>query len=72
MSRGQVARPRVVGVRWRGLATAIAVLALATPAGTAVAYAGGATAGSPGLGDELFPALGNGGYDVAHYALRLN
>ncbi len=27
--------------------------------------------GSPGLGDRLFPNLGNGGYDVQHYDLDL-
>lgn len=25
--------------------------------------------GAPGLGDPMFPSLGNGGYDVAHYDL---
>jgi aminopeptidase N len=29
-------------------------------------------AGSAGLGDPLFPLAGNGGYDVSHYALRLD
>jgi aminopeptidase N len=28
--------------------------------------------GSPGLGDPFFPDAGNGGYDVAHYALTLS
>ncbi len=28
-------------------------------------------AGVPGVGDTLFPSLGNGGYDVAHYDLTL-
>jgi aminopeptidase N len=27
--------------------------------------------GAPGAGDEYFPGYGNGGYDVAHYDLRL-
>jgi aminopeptidase N len=27
--------------------------------------------GDPGIGDALFPTLGNGGYDVKHYAFRL-
>ena len=30
------------------------------------------SAGSPGLGDSLFPLAGNGGYDVAHYDLDLD
>ena len=28
-----------------------------------------ATAGAPGLGDSLYPGLGNGGYDAIHYDL---
>jgi aminopeptidase N len=28
--------------------------------------------GTAGVGDRLFPALGNGGYDVAHYGLTLD
>ena len=30
-----------------------------------------ATPGAAGIGDPLFPRLGNGGYDVLHYDLRL-
>ncbi len=40
------------------------------PAG-APAEAGPGTPGSAGLGDEYFPATGNGGYDVRHYDVRL-
>ncbi|MCS7071530.1 MAG: M1 family metallopeptidase, partial [Anaerolinea sp.] len=29
-------------------------------------------AGAPGIGDSLFPLLGNGGYDVIHYDLTLD
>jgi len=29
-------------------------------------------AGAPGLDDPLYPALGNGGYDVAHYTIVLD
>lgn len=29
-------------------------------------------AGAPGIGDTLFPLLGNGGYDVQHYDLTLD
>jgi aminopeptidase N len=29
------------------------------------------TPGAPGIGDRLYPLAGNGGYDVAHYALDL-
>jgi aminopeptidase N len=36
------------------------------------AYASGhATPGAPGLGDRLYPLLGNGGYDVKNYDLSL-
>jgi hypothetical protein len=45
----------------------VAVLAVAAPAGAADGF----TPGSPGLGDPFFPLAGNGGYDVAHYGLRL-
>jgi aminopeptidase N len=31
----------------------------------------GPTAGSPGIGDPYYPELGNGGYEVQHYALDL-
>jgi aminopeptidase N len=49
-------------------AVVLAVVVLwATPAGAA----GGAAPGSAGLGDPFFPLAGNGGYDVADYALEL-
>src|SRR3954464_6406840 len=40
---------------------------VATPARAA----GGPSPGAPGVGDRLFPTLGNGGYDVQHYDLDL-
>jgi aminopeptidase N len=40
------------------------------PAGAAVPPAA-ATPGAPGIGDRLFPNLGNGGYDVRQYTIRL-
>ena len=46
---------------------AMFVLALAAPA----AAAGGPSPGAPGIGDRLFPTLGNGGYDVQHYDVDL-
>lgn len=49
--------------------------ALATPGGTAAAHhrhtAETPRPGAPGVGDRLFPLLGNGGYDVLHYDLNL-
>jgi hypothetical protein len=47
---------------------AVAVLAVAAPAGAADGF----TPGAPGLGDPFFPLAGNGGYDVTNYALRLS
>jgi aminopeptidase N len=47
---------------------AMAVLAVAAPAGAVDGF----TPGSPGLGDPFFPLAGNGGYDVTNYALRLS
>jgi len=54
------------------LASGAAVLVAAVGA-VPPAYAGGAapTPGSAGLGDRLYPLLGNGGYDVQDYDLRL-
>ena len=49
--------------------TPAAALALAAPA-SAHAF-DRPTPGSAGLGDRLFPTLGNGGYDVQHYDLDL-
>jgi hypothetical protein len=53
--------------RLGAIVLAIAVLAVAAPAGAADGF----TPGSPGLGDPFFPLAGNGGYDVTNYALRL-
>ena len=47
-----------------------------TPAGASPGQAGGGNrrchAGAPGLGDDYYPLYGNGGYDVAHYLLKLS
>src|SRR4051812_28554973 len=48
------------------LLVTIFVLLTAAPA-----FANGPSPGAPGLGDRLFPLLGNGGYDVQHYDLDL-
>jgi aminopeptidase N len=48
----------------------VAALALATPAG-ATRSPSSPSPGAAGLGDRLFPDLGNGGYDVRHYHLDL-
>jgi aminopeptidase N len=52
----------------RILVALLTLAALATPA-SAVAKP---SPGSAGLGDRLFPKLGNGGYDARHYDLALS
>ncbi|MEV6103729.1 M1 family metallopeptidase [Streptomyces sp. NPDC051940] len=52
-----------------GAATAAA---LATGTAAARAEAPTPTPGTPGLGDPLFPTLGNGGYHVTHYDLTFD
>lgn len=39
---------------------------------TSLASAQGSTPGSDGLGDAMYPELGNGGYDVEHYDLSID
>ena len=58
-----MARPRLV----RAPLTGCALFLLTVGAAAAADF----TPGSPGLGDPFFPHAGNGGYDVAHYALTL-
>ncbi|QTE01696.1 M1 family metallopeptidase [Streptomyces cyanogenus] len=68
-------RPAVPG-RPSGWLPATALLLAMTTSCTGSAPAGGAAAaarpGTAGVGDRLFPALGNGGYDVVHYGLTLD
>src|SRR5689334_5233434 len=55
------------------LAVGATALVLVAGAG-APAYAGGhqkASPGAAGIGDRLYPLLGNGGYDVQDYDLRI-
>ncbi|GGV14904.1 peptidase [Actinomadura cremea] len=49
------------------LGAAAAVLVTAAPAGADTRF----TPGAPGAGDPYFPDMGNGGYDVRHYDVRL-
>ena len=61
---------RTGATRLRKLLIPLAVIgALAVPA-SANAF-DRPSPGAPGLGDRLFPTLGNGGYDVQHYDLDL-
>jgi aminopeptidase N len=55
---------------WGVVLAALAVLTTSVFA-TGVAGAARPAQGSAGVGDRLFPALGNGGYDVRHYAIGL-
>jgi hypothetical protein len=50
-----------------------------TPAAASTGQAAGDTArsrgchaGAPGVGDDYHPLYGNGGYDVAHYPLKIS
>ena len=53
----------------RGLALALlAGLLIASPAGASSRH-GAPSPGADGIGDRLFPQLGNGGYDAKHYDL---
>jgi aminopeptidase N len=49
----------------------LALTAALTLFAAAPAAASPPSPGAPGLGDRLFPGLGNGGYDVVHYNLDL-
>jgi aminopeptidase N len=56
--------------RCLGAVTA-ALLAAGILAGPAAANHDRPSPGAPGIGDRLFPTLGNGGYDAKHYTLAL-
>jgi len=45
--------------------------AAATAAAAAAAAKAAPSVGAAGIGDRLYPTLGNGGYDAQHYSLRL-
>ncbi|PRX45579.1 peptidase M1-like protein [Prauserella shujinwangii] len=51
------------------IATGFATVLLVTTATSTAAD--GTAPGAPGLGDPYYPGQGNGGYDVAHYDIRL-
>ena len=62
------------------LVAAFAALMILTtaviPAGASTGQGGGSNgrchAGAPGVGDDYYPLYGNGGYDVAHYLLKIS
>jgi len=53
------------------LTAATLVLGLLSPAASAAEQAQAPSPGAAGIGDPLYPGLGNGGYDVLHYDLDL-
>ncbi|MFF5922989.1 M1 family metallopeptidase [Streptomyces flavochromogenes] len=69
--RNRTDRHHRTGAAAGGLAAALTALALL--AGGCTEATGGVlgTPGAAGLRDPYFPKLGNGGYDVGHYALTL-
>ncbi|WP_318208555.1 M1 family metallopeptidase [Streptomyces sp. SJL17-1] len=69
--RNRTDRRHRAGAAAGGLAAALTALALL--AGGCTEATGGVrgTPGAAGLRDPYFPRLGNGGYDVSHYALTL-
>lgn len=74
MAKGSRPRSTVPGCL-SGWAPATALLLAVTTSCTGSAPGHGAVVGKPGtagVGDRLFPALGNGGYDVVHYGLTLD
>ncbi len=52
-------------------ATSVALILGTASYSAAAAGRVGPEPGSPGLGDRLYPTLGNGGYDAQHYDLSL-
>ena len=59
------------GMDRRGRPRALALAAIVCFAGASPVSAAGPSPGAAGLGDRLNPAIGNGGYDVQDYDLRL-
>ena len=66
-------------MRQRSAVSMVLFLALAALLATACSpvmppwlHTPASTAGAVGLGDSLYPTLGNGGYDVQHYDLTLD
>ena len=58
---------KVLGILFAALLTTLLVTPSAATAGSRQAP----TPGAPGIGDPYYPGDGNGGYDVAHYDLKI-
>jgi aminopeptidase N len=54
------------------VAMTLVAMTLAPAAASTGRSAGGCRAGAPGVGDPYYPLYGNGGYDVAHYLLKVS
>jgi len=58
--------------RRAGIAALAAVaLGLSVPVSTTAAFAADPVDGAPTIGDSVFPGIGNGGYEVDHYDVKL-
>src|SRR6185295_9310274 len=70
-----VRRPGRVGALAAMMLSGCTVADPAGELGEVESHLGGAAEkphpGAPGIGDPLFPTLGNGGYEVVHYQLDL-
>ncbi|MCB8907211.1 MULTISPECIES: M1 family metallopeptidase [unclassified Streptomyces] len=69
--RNRTDRHHRTGAAAGGLAAALTALALLVGGCTEATGGVRGTPGAAGLRDPYFPKLGNGGYDVSHYALTL-
>ena len=54
------------------LLAALLIILIGAPVPAAAAPRSAPRPGAPGIGDPYFPTDGNGGYDVAHYDLKLS
>jgi aminopeptidase N len=63
--------PRLKHRLLAGTSVLLAVAAMSTFAPASSAEAGAGRPGTAGLGDYIYPNLGNGGYDARDYALKL-
>src|SRR5215216_1303459 len=61
----------ITSFRRAGALVAAVAVAAVVAAPAAAKPASAPTPGAAGIGDRLFPTLGNGGYDAQHYTLAL-
>lgn len=70
MGRAVRRRSLIIGAVAPGLVAALGLTAVVNPV-AAAAPASLFSPGAPGAGDPYFPDMGNGGYDVSHYDIKL-